>query len=87
MGKEGKYDLKLVEQPLASDTDSETESEDGVGGVEMVSQGHGGGDMTTTLATATRPDINQPAKIIKGNYIITMKTGKTFYGPKQSVFI
>ena len=28
MGKEGKYDLKLVEQPLTSDTDSETESED-----------------------------------------------------------
>ena len=29
MGKEGKYDLKLVEQPPASDSDSDTDSEDG----------------------------------------------------------
>ena len=30
MGKEGKYDLKLVDQPAAgSDSDSETDSEDG----------------------------------------------------------
>ena len=28
MGKEGKYDLKLIEQPMASDSDSESDSED-----------------------------------------------------------
>ena len=55
MGKEGKYDLKLVEQPLASDSDSETESEDG--GLEI------GGE---TFITALPGRTDQPAKIIKG---------------------
>ena len=58
MGKEGKYDLKLVEQPLASDSDSDTESEDG-GGLEI-------GGETVITALPGRTDLNQPAKIIKG---------------------